>query len=208
MTELKERGYDETGKLVDKAKLAERADVMNVVRRGGSVDLTGSLRMHGVGPLITAKFEAVKEEVGGMVEALVQSAVDTALGFGRDGEKNDAPGLRFARNGASASSRKQPDRRPVAAPAAFIWKPDVTKDLPRIKPQPVSNETSRLTKSTANRQKPASASPRKPSLHRPKEAEATPRKPQVTSAQLRLKRMVEDPQATGQPIKFSINRNG
>ncbi|KAF2629676.1 hypothetical protein BU25DRAFT_318788, partial [Macroventuria anomochaeta] len=76
--ELKAKGYDETGRLVDVDAMQEKRDVTNVVRLGRSVDLTGSLRIHGVGPLIPAKFNTVKEEMRGIVEALVQSSVDTA----------------------------------------------------------------------------------------------------------------------------------
>ena len=141
--ELKAKGYDETGRLVDSTAMQDRRDVMNVVRLGRSVDLTGSMRMHGVGPLISAKFETVKDEMRGIIEALVQNAVDTALGFAGEGEKSSGLGQRSARAGALSQSRKAQERRPTTAPVmsgALKKKPgrtivDAAKELLRVKPQ-------------------------------------------------------------------------
>ncbi|KAJ4340587.1 hypothetical protein N0V95_007462 [Ascochyta clinopodiicola] len=137
--ELKQRGYDETGKLVDSSAMQDRRDVMNVVGLGRSVDLSGSLRMHGVAPLIPAKFEAVKEEVRGIVDALVQSAVDTALGLAGEGEKSSGLGQRLARGGPEQARRPQ-ERRPLAGPSVPRKKMDGTAEPLRMKPQTATSE--------------------------------------------------------------------
>ncbi|KZM18697.1 uncharacterized protein EKO05_0006647 [Ascochyta rabiei] len=137
--ELKQKGYDETGKLVDAAAMQDRRDVMNVVRLGKSVDLTGSLRMHGVGPLIPAKFETVKDEVRGVIDALIQSAVDTALGLAGEGEKSSGLGQRSARAGAPEQARRPQERRPLAVPSGPRKKLHVTAEPSRMKPQTASS---------------------------------------------------------------------
>lgn len=141
--ELQAMGYDETGKLVNATAMQDRRDVMNVLRLGRSVDLAGSLRMHGVGPLIPAKFEQVKEEVRGIIETLVQSSVDTALGFEGEGKKSSGLGQRPARAGAQPQSRKVQKKRTAVVPAtsnAAQKVPDsavieAAKALLRAKPQ-------------------------------------------------------------------------
>lgn len=154
--ELRARGYDETGKLVDKSKLQDKY-VANVVRQGRSVDLSGSLRMHGVPPLVPAKYEAVKEEVRGIVDALVQIAVDAALGFVGEGERS---GL---------GQRRPQIQRSQAAPAkaaAPKKKKDAEDELPRMKPTtpPRYSPRTRTASSAASRMKPkavpARAAPR------------------------------------------------
>lgn len=123
--ELKAKGYDKTGKLVEATAMQERRDMMNVVGLGRSVDLTGSLRMHGVGPLIPAKFEAVKKEMRSVVDALVQGAVDTALGFGAKGERSNGLHQR-------PQSRRPQERGSVAAPSALQKKSRSAKEPLRI----------------------------------------------------------------------------
>jgi hypothetical protein len=108
---LKDRGYAENGAFVDKEKLSHRVDIMNVVRLGRNIDLTGSLRIHGMAPLIPAKFEAVKEEIGGIVDALIQGAVDTALGFAGEGEKSSGLGYRSARFNNRPPAHKHAPRK-------------------------------------------------------------------------------------------------
>lgn len=124
--ELKVKGYDETGKLVDATAL-ERRDVINVIKTGRSVDLIGSLRMHGVAPLVPAKFETVKEEMRGVVDALVQSAVDQALGFAGEGERSG--GLR-----QRPQNRRPLGSRPVAAPMASRKILSHTEETLRVTP--------------------------------------------------------------------------
>lgn len=141
--ELKVLGYDETGKLVDETAMQKRRDVMNVLRLGRSVDLTGSLRMHGVGPLVPAEFETVKEEVRGILEALLMSSVDTALGFAGEGQKSSGLGQRRAHADTPVLPRKVRERRTSGAPAipnVAKSKPDsavveAAKELLRAKPQ-------------------------------------------------------------------------
>jgi hypothetical protein len=142
--ELKAKGYDKTGKLVEANAMQERRDVMNVVRLGRSVDLTGSLRMHGVGLLIPAKFEAVKKEMRGIVDALVQGAVDTALGFGGTGEMSN--GLR-----QRPQSRRPQERGSVAAPSAHQKKTRSEKEPRRVTSSVASAQALLGTDNTLNR---------------------------------------------------------
>jgi hypothetical protein len=121
--ELRARGYDKSGKLVDASAIKD-SYVARVVKSGRSVDLTGSLRMHGVPPLVPAKYEAVKEEVRGIVDALVQCAVDAALEFRGEGER-------------SAGTRRPQIQRSQAAPVRkhiSRGKKDAEDELPRMKP--------------------------------------------------------------------------
>ncbi|KAF9698361.1 hypothetical protein EKO04_003838 [Ascochyta lentis] len=143
---LKQKGYDETGKLVDATALQDQRDVMNVVRLGRNVDLTGSLRMHGVGPLIPAKFETVKEEMRGIVDALIQSSVDTALGLAGEGEKTSGLGQRSARAGAPEQSRRPHERRPLAVPSVPRKRLEVAAKPSRMKPQAASAEAQLRTR--------------------------------------------------------------
>lgn len=180
--ELKAKGYDETGRLAQVTPMLDRPDVMNVLRRGRSVDLTGTLRMHGVTPLIPAKFETVKSEMRSIIEAMLQSSVDTALGFVGEAEKTSGPGQRVAQTGGQPQSRQQQERRQAAAPA----KPGGTekrpklaakasKDLLRVKPQTSSqsslpvkdrqNGPRKTGPATSPRIKPQAASPG--AVHRP-----------------------------------------
>lgn len=168
--ELKAKGYDETGKLVDKNAMQDKTDVMNVLRLGRGVDLAGSLRMHGVGPLLPAKFETVKEEVRGIVEALVQSSVDTALGFAGESEKTSGLGQRFARGSTPPQVRSARQRRATVAPAksgVIKEKPDsavveAAKELLRVKPQPSPGPPTRSRKMPdgAKKTAPTSTPPR------------------------------------------------
>lgn len=138
--ELKVKGYDEMGKLVNENAMQERSDVMNVLKLGRSIDLTGSLRMHGVGPLIPARFETVKEEMRGIVDALIQSAIDTALGFRGEGAKSSGLGRRSPPSFTTPSTLKQQDRRAVAVTKTPGKKTDAMKELPKRKSRKVSGE--------------------------------------------------------------------
>ena len=115
LEELKAKGYDETGKLVDKHAMKDEPVVQQVLARGRSMDLMGTLRMHGINPLLPAKFETVRADMRSIVEALVQTAVDNALGVTSEGQ-------RPARAGAPSQPRGQEERRPGAVPAArAVW---------------------------------------------------------------------------------------
>jgi hypothetical protein len=70
--ELKARGYDENGKFVNLKSLPNRADLMNVLRAGRSLDLKGSLRFHVQPPLIPAKYVEVRAETGAVIEAVIR----------------------------------------------------------------------------------------------------------------------------------------
>ncbi|KAJ4994429.1 hypothetical protein SVAN01_00258 [Stagonosporopsis vannaccii] len=184
--ELKAAGYDATGKLVNATAMQDRTDVMNVLRLGRSVDLSGSLRMHGIGPLVPAKFETVKEEVRGIIEALVQSSVDTALGFEGEGKKSSGLGQRPVRAGALSRSRKAQEKRTAVAPAMSnaAWKaPDsalveAAKGLLRANPQVSSHPSPRTREVLDGVKRTATAppSPRiKPQADDPKVAPRTRR---------------------------------
>lgn len=180
--ELKAKGYDETGKLVDSTAMQDRRDVVNVLRLGRSVDLVGSLRMHGVGPLLPAKFETVKADVRGLIEALVQSSVDNALGFAGEGEKSSGLGQRSMRAGLSAQHRKtQQKRREVVTATANVAKKkpdsavvDAAKELLRIKPQ-VSPQPRRARNAPDGPSKINSASPTSQTISQATASKASPR---------------------------------
>ncbi len=140
--ELKAKGYDENGKLVHTTVLQERKDVMNVLKQGRSIDLTGCLRLHGLAWLVPTKFETVKAEMRNLVDALVTAVVDIALGFSGETERKRGFGLRSPRVVAKPQARSSKERKKVMAPASPITprkKPDsavvqVAKDLFRVKP--------------------------------------------------------------------------
>lgn len=59
--ELRLRGYDEKGLFLDRTP-----------QQGSPPDLTGSLRIHALVPLISAKFVQVKADIGHMIDALIK----------------------------------------------------------------------------------------------------------------------------------------
>ncbi|USP80898.1 hypothetical protein yc1106_08172 [Curvularia clavata] len=71
--ELKERGYNERGMFVDVQAIRDKPDLMNVLRAGKTLNLTGSLRLHIQSPLIPAKYAEVRKETGFVIEAVVQA---------------------------------------------------------------------------------------------------------------------------------------
>jgi hypothetical protein len=175
---LKAKGYDEKGKLVDKEAMKDEPVVQQVLARGRSMDLMGTLRMHGINPLLPAKFETVQADMRSIVGALVMTAVDNALGVVGEGQKTSGLDQRSARAGAQPQSRRQEERRPGAVPVArAVWgasRPRVESKKPesktvqpalgvlRVKPQTSSrpplearNEQQRPTKRAS-----ASAPPR------------------------------------------------
>ena len=115
LEELKAKGYDETGKLIDKHAMKDEPVVQQVLARGRSMDLMGTLRMHGIDPLLPAKYETVRADMRSIVEALVQTAVDNALGVVGEAQ-------RPTRVGAPSQPRGQEERRPGAVPAVrAVW---------------------------------------------------------------------------------------
>lgn len=86
--ELKARGYDEKGKLLN----------ANTIK--GKADLTGSLRLHVQLPLLPAKFVEVKEEVGKVLDALLQGA------------KNETGGQTSGRKVNTGNSRRNSSSAP------------------------------------------------------------------------------------------------
>lgn len=169
--ELRQRGYDESGKLVDVGKI-EDAYVQRVIKSGRRVDMHGSLRLHGVPTLVPAKFERVKEEVRGIVDALVQTAVDAALEMrfedSRHGEsrimapertpqtqrpKNQRSSASPARGHnarKTVASEKEPSRvKPTASSAlASRFREKTAAAAPRIKPRAPAQAAPRSRKSS------------------------------------------------------------
>ncbi|KAF1929365.1 uncharacterized protein M421DRAFT_100470 [Didymella exigua CBS 183.55] len=114
--ELRERGYDDKGKMVDAGEVQD-SYVQRVLKSGRRVDVTGSLRMHGVPLLVPAKYEKVKEEVRGVVEALVQSAVDEALEL-KGEERSGGSTTKRPQSHRPQNQRPQADQECVVSSAA------------------------------------------------------------------------------------------
>lgn len=97
--ELAARGYDEGGCFVGEMKTKKKEEGLGIGKIGiANEDLKGSLRMHVLAPLVAARFEVVRGEVGSVVEALVRGArgqygagSSSASGFGA-ARKMDARG--------------------------------------------------------------------------------------------------------------------
>lgn len=71
---LRERGFDERGKLVEVEALEKHLGNSGGWLKGRAdvdIALTGGLRFHVLGPLIPAKYVEVKEETGMVIEALL-----------------------------------------------------------------------------------------------------------------------------------------
>jgi hypothetical protein len=127
--ELRDKGYDESGKMVNVERIQD-SYVRRVVKSGRPMDMAGSLRMHGVPLLVPAKYEKVKEEVKAIVGALVQTAMDAALDM--RGEK-----LRNAHGSRGPQAQRPQKQRTATVPAKW---PTVKKmaaadrELSRVKP--------------------------------------------------------------------------
>jgi hypothetical protein len=147
--ELRDKGYDESGKCVDFSKI-EDGYVRRVVQSGRCVDMQGSVRMHGVPTLVPAKYETVKEEIRGIVDALVQTAVDAALDVSRQDSR-----IEESRNtipGRTPQAQRPRDGRTAAAPARrYTMKQSVAgkKESSRVKPTASSALASRFKDVTA-----------------------------------------------------------
>ncbi|KAF3045295.1 hypothetical protein E8E11_007396 [Didymella keratinophila] len=147
--ELREKGYDDSGKLVDVSKI-EDGYVRRVVESGRCVDMQGSVRMHGVPTLVPAKYETVKKEVGGIVDALVQTAVDAALDVRCEDNRNEESRNKVP--GRTPQAQRPKNQRSVAVPArAHTVKKAVAgeKESSRVKPTASSGLASRFRDMTA-----------------------------------------------------------
>lgn len=71
--ELKLRGYNEKGIMVDSTAVHGQSDLVNILQQGRSLDLTGSLRIHVQKPLISAKYTDVRSEVGQLFDIMLRS---------------------------------------------------------------------------------------------------------------------------------------
>ena len=147
--ELRNKGYDESGKCVDVSKI-EDGYVRRVVQSGRCVDMQGSVRMHGVPTLVPAKYETVKEEIREIVDALVQTAVDAALDLSRQDSRIEES--RNTASGRTPRAQRPRDGGSAAAPArSHTVKQAVTgkKESSRVKPAASSGLASRFRDMTA-----------------------------------------------------------
>ena len=128
LEELKAKGYDEVGRLVDREAMRDEPVVQQVLKRGRSMDLMGTLRLHGINPLLPAKYETVKKDMRSIVAALVQTAVDNALGVAGEGQKTAGYDQLSTRAGAPAQPHRQEEKRSGAVPAArAVWGASASK---------------------------------------------------------------------------------
>jgi hypothetical protein len=107
---LRERGFDERGKLVEFEALEKHLGSLGGWMRGGEdvhIALTGSLRFHVAGPLITAKYKEVKEESGMVIEALLEGV-----------KKEVAPSRRAPTSADAVRSQWNPPPRIRKSPAS------------------------------------------------------------------------------------------
>ncbi|KAL6703306.1 hypothetical protein ACN47E_010013 [Coniothyrium glycines] len=74
--ELAQRGYDETGMLVNLKAIQGRPDLHNVLHKGESLDIAGSLRLHVQPALILASYNDVRAETGRIFDAILESIKD------------------------------------------------------------------------------------------------------------------------------------
>jgi hypothetical protein len=70
--ELKARGYDENGKVIDRAPAKYGEDLRTTKDFVKPLDLKGSLKLHVQVPLLPAKFVDVKAEAGKVVQLVVE----------------------------------------------------------------------------------------------------------------------------------------
>jgi hypothetical protein len=69
---LKERGVAEDGKIVNPSKLLQSQSIIRAIEQGQQVALTGSVKMHALADIVTAKYVDVKEETSALVDALLK----------------------------------------------------------------------------------------------------------------------------------------
>jgi len=71
--ELRERGIEQDGRLLDRGRGAERHGVpAKVIQQYGNVSLRGSMRLHANPSVITAKYTDLRKETGVVVDAMLQ----------------------------------------------------------------------------------------------------------------------------------------
>ncbi|OAG05107.1 uncharacterized protein CC84DRAFT_1165436 [Paraphaeosphaeria sporulosa] len=73
---LKERGFDEFGRLLNVAKLREQKGFKSLSERNADLSLDGSVRLHITPALVTAKYADVRKETGGIIDILVEALRD------------------------------------------------------------------------------------------------------------------------------------
>ncbi|KAF2848857.1 hypothetical protein T440DRAFT_400359 [Plenodomus tracheiphilus IPT5] len=102
--ELTQRGYDETGSLVNAAAVNNRPELLAVLRRGGSLDLKGSLRLHVLAPLIPAKYTVLCTEMGQLIDDMMQQFENKKSGYASERKVNKP------KQGVSFITKPQPPR--------------------------------------------------------------------------------------------------
>ncbi|KAF2830148.1 hypothetical protein CC86DRAFT_181176 [Ophiobolus disseminans] len=80
--ELKARGYDKDGKLINLKSPNSQETPSTQVNFGKLLDLRGSLRLHVLPPLIPAKFVEIKAEVGRTLDIVINAARGENLSTG------------------------------------------------------------------------------------------------------------------------------
>ncbi|KAF2745821.1 hypothetical protein M011DRAFT_389951, partial [Sporormia fimetaria CBS 119925] len=71
---LKERGVAVDGKIVDAVRAAgPDSTIQKLIEKGQQVSLTGSIKLHGLEPMVSAKFVDVKKATGGLVDGLLEN---------------------------------------------------------------------------------------------------------------------------------------
>jgi hypothetical protein len=105
--ELRTRGYDEHGKVLDAGDLQSGGNSSRITAPSKSPNLKGSLRLHIQAPLIPAKYTEIKAETAKIIEIIVgaikHETVDTAIskrGSGRP-QWNPPPHARTKRTSSS-----------------------------------------------------------------------------------------------------------
>jgi hypothetical protein len=81
---LRERGVDEDGKINPRAhkgvdeglRASNRKGIREALERGEEVEIKGSVKLHALAPIVTAKFVDVKTETGIIVEGLLENLVN------------------------------------------------------------------------------------------------------------------------------------
>ncbi|KAF2689309.1 hypothetical protein K458DRAFT_413607 [Lentithecium fluviatile CBS 122367] len=111
---LKERGFDEHGKLVEADVLEKHLGSMGRWLRGRQdVCLTGSVRLHVQAPLIPAKYKDVKMESGMVIEALIEGIKAEVMQANRGSER---PKVLRSQWDSQPKSRKIPPSMSRKAP--------------------------------------------------------------------------------------------
>ncbi|KAF9738335.1 hypothetical protein PMIN06_009873 [Paraphaeosphaeria minitans] len=73
---LKERGFDEFGRLVNVAKLREQKGFERLSERNAVLSLDGSVRLHITPALVTAKYADVRKETADTIHILLEALKD------------------------------------------------------------------------------------------------------------------------------------